>query len=64
MAETDIAVIEAVFGSDLYHQSLRLREAILRAPLGLTLTQEELADDVTRQHFAPFSRALRSARCH
>ena len=51
MSETDIAVIEAVFGSDLYRQSLRLREAILRAPLGLTLTQEELADDVTRQHF-------------
>ncbi|MGH6792355.1 MAG: hypothetical protein ACRECF_06420 [Methyloceanibacter sp.] len=48
MAETDIAVIEAVYGSDLYRQSLRLREAILRAPLGLTLTQEELADDVTR----------------
>ena len=51
MSETDIAVIEAVFGSDLYRQSLRLREAILRAPLGLTLTQQELADDVTRQHF-------------
>jgi len=51
MAETDIAVVEAVIGSDLYRQSLRLREAILRAPLGLSLTQEELADDVTRQHF-------------
>ena len=51
MSETDIAVIEAVFGSDLYRQSLRLREAILRAPLGLTLTQQELADDVRRQHF-------------
>jgi predicted GNAT family N-acyltransferase len=47
----DIAVIEAVYGSDLHRQSLSLREAILRLPLGLTLTPEELADDVTRQHF-------------
>jgi predicted GNAT family N-acyltransferase len=49
--EPDIAVIEAVYGSDLYRQSLSLREAILRLPLGLTLSPEELADDVTRQHF-------------
>lgn len=51
MAENDIAVIEAVYGSDLYRLSLRLREAVLRTPLGLTLTQEELADDVARRHF-------------
>lgn len=55
MEEPDIAVIEAVYGSDLYRQSLRLREAILRKPLGLTLTPEELADDVTRQHFCAIS---------
>ncbi|MGV1013919.1 MAG: GNAT family N-acetyltransferase [Methyloceanibacter sp.] len=58
MTAPGIAVIEAVFGSDLYRQSLRLREAILRAPLGLTLTEEELADDVTRQHFCAISHGL------
>jgi GNAT superfamily N-acetyltransferase len=49
--EHDIAVIEAVLGSDLYRQSLRLRATILRESLGLHLTEEELADDATRQHF-------------
>jgi predicted GNAT family N-acyltransferase len=48
---TAIAIAEARFGSDLYRQSLTLREAILRAPLGLTLTEEERADDAVRQHF-------------
>ena len=28
-----------------------IREAILRKPLGLTLSQKELADDVRRRHF-------------
>jgi predicted GNAT family N-acyltransferase len=53
--ESDIAVIEAVIGSDLYRQALRLREAVLREPLGLTITAEELADDATRQHFCAIS---------
>jgi predicted GNAT family N-acyltransferase len=53
--EPDIAVIEAVIGSDLYRQALRLREAVLREPLGLTITREELADDATRQHFCAIS---------
>jgi len=55
MDESDIAVIEALLGSDLYRQSLRLREAILRQPLGLTITEEELADDAMRQHFCAIS---------
>jgi GNAT superfamily N-acetyltransferase len=49
--EPDIAVFEAPLGSDLYRQALALREAILRRPLGLTLSANELADDETRQHF-------------
>ena len=53
--EPDIDVIEAVIGSDLYRQALRLREAILREPLSLTITEEELADDATRQHFCAIS---------
>lgn len=44
-------IAEAPYGSDLYRQSLRLREAILRAPLGITLADEELADDALRRHF-------------
>jgi predicted GNAT family N-acyltransferase len=49
--EDDIVVFEAPLGSDLYRQALALREAILRRPLGLSITAEELADDETRQHF-------------
>jgi predicted GNAT family N-acyltransferase len=56
--EPDIAVIEALLGSDLYRQSLRLREAVLRKPLGLTVTEEELADDAMRQHFCAISYGL------
>jgi predicted GNAT family N-acyltransferase len=56
--EPDIAVIEALLGSDLYRQSLRLREAVLRRPLGLTVTEEELADDAMRQHFCAISYGL------
>ena len=46
-----ICVVEARYGSGLYRRALALREAILRAPLGLELTDEELADDALRQHF-------------
>lgn len=49
--QPDIVVFEAPLGSDLYHQALALRETILRRPLGLTISLEELADDETRQHF-------------
>ena len=50
-----ILIFEAPLGSDLYAQALRLREAILRKPLGLTVTEEELADDAMRQHFCAVS---------
>jgi predicted N-acetyltransferase YhbS len=50
-----LAVVEAPFGSDLYRQALALREAILRQPLGLRLTAEELADDQLRRHFCATS---------
>jgi predicted GNAT family N-acyltransferase len=51
----DLAVVEAPYGSDLYRQALGLREAILRKPLGLVVTAEELADDRLRQHFVASS---------
>ncbi len=47
----DIHLSEAPYGSTLYAQALRLREAILRKPLGLTVSAEELSDDATRRHF-------------
>ncbi len=53
--QDNISVIAAPYGSELYRQTLALREAILREPLGLTLTEEELADDALRQHFCAIS---------
>ena len=50
-AEDSVAFVEAPYGSGDYAQALSLRHAILRAPLGLRFTDEELADDVTRRHF-------------
>jgi len=46
-----ILVLEAALGSALYGQALALREAVLRQPLGLTLSEEELEDDKLRTHF-------------
>lgn len=51
MDAADVIVFEAPLGSDLYRKALALREKILRRPLGLRLSAEELADDETRQHF-------------
>ena len=53
--ETAVLIFEAPLGSELYAQALRLREAILRKPLGLTVTHEELFDDAMRQHFCAVS---------
>ena len=50
-SEDGIVLVEAPNGSDLHAQALRLREAILRRPLGLALTEEEIADDAGRRHF-------------
>ncbi len=52
MARQDaILVLEAPIGSALYQQALALREAVLRSPLGLELSEEELEDDKLRTHF-------------
>lgn len=50
-----ITVVAAPYGSDFYRQALVLREAILRRPLGLTLDEEERADDALRYHFCAAS---------
>lgn len=46
-----VAIFEAPLGSYLYRTALRLREDILRRPLGLTVSRDELAADTMRQHF-------------
>jgi predicted GNAT family N-acyltransferase len=46
-----IEIAEAPYCSELYRRSVALREAVLRAPLGLELTEAELADDEERRHF-------------
>ena len=59
-----IALAEAPFGSELYCRALKLREALLRKPLGLTMSEEELADDAHRRHFcAMIDGAVIGYRC-
>ena len=48
---TTLMIFEAPLDSYLYRNALRLREHILRRPLGLTVSHEELVDDTMRQHF-------------
>jgi predicted GNAT family N-acyltransferase len=49
--EHSVTLLKAPYGSDLYRQCVALREEILRKPLGLTLSDGELADDRQRWHF-------------
>jgi predicted GNAT family N-acyltransferase len=51
VASIGVTLADAPRGSPLYGEALRLREALLRKPLGLTVTDEELADDARRRHF-------------
>jgi len=48
--------VGAAHGSELYEGAQRLREVVLRKPLGLTLSEAELADDLSRQHFCAVER--------
>ncbi|MEZ5007342.1 MAG: GNAT family N-acetyltransferase [Chitinophagales bacterium] len=41
---------EVAFGSDLYHQSIDLRDRILRQPLGLQFSKEELLQENDSHH--------------
>jgi predicted GNAT family N-acyltransferase len=49
--DEDVVVVEAIYGSQLYLQALALREAVLRRPLGLVVSEAEREDDLRRQHF-------------
>ena len=43
-ADEELSFVETPYGSELYEQALRLRDTVLRAPLGLAFTEEELTD--------------------
>jgi predicted N-acetyltransferase YhbS len=51
MGSQAVQILEAPVGSPLYLDALELREAILRRPLGLSVSDEELEDDRHRTHF-------------
>jgi predicted GNAT family N-acyltransferase len=45
------------FGSEEYHQECRLRNEVLRAPLGLNLFDEDLGPEQAQAHFGLFDQA-------
>lgn len=51
-AERQVRLVE--FGSEEYRQTVRLRDAVLRAPLGLTFTPEQLDGETEDLHVACF----------
>ncbi|UCH46915.1 MAG: GNAT family N-acetyltransferase [Betaproteobacteria bacterium] len=46
---------ELEFGSEQYRSACRLREAVLRRPLGLPLSEADLRDEGNQLHFAMFA---------
>ncbi|HRI28633.1 MAG TPA: GNAT family N-acetyltransferase [Chitinophagales bacterium] len=45
------------YGSEAYNQTVALRTQILRKPLNLHFTPQQLAEEVNQVHFATFSHA-------
>ena len=45
-----LRISEIAHGSQAYHQAVRLREAVLRRPLGLGFTAQELDDEAASHH--------------
>ena len=45
------------FGSDEYHEECRLRNGVLRAPLGLSLFDEDLDSERLQSHFGLFDQS-------
>jgi predicted GNAT family N-acyltransferase len=46
----DLRLCHALFGDELYAKSVDLRYELMRKPLGLTFTDEELRQDVQQHH--------------
>ncbi|MBI5687596.1 MAG: GNAT family N-acetyltransferase [Verrucomicrobia bacterium] len=51
------------FGSDAYRKECALRDAVLRAPLGRSLYDEELASEKQQKHFGLFDDAGHLVAC-
>lgn len=54
----DIQIEQILHGSSLYQQAVQLRQAILRTPLGLAFTAEQLAAEKDAIHFVALSEGL------
>lgn len=57
MDTVSITVKPVVYGDDDYQRMVACRNAVLREPLGRTLTEEELARDKGYLHYAAFTQA-------
>lgn len=55
--------IEMAFASEAYERAWLLRQAVLRAPLGLTLDIAERAAEASHRHFALFTDSNELAAC-
>lgn len=55
--------IEMTFASEAYERAWLLRQAVLRAPLGLTLDISERAAEASHRHFALFTDSNELAAC-
>ncbi len=54
----DIQIEQILHRSSLYQQAVQLRQAILRTPLGLAFTAEQLAAEKDAIHFVALSEGL------
>jgi|RhiMethySRZTD1v2_1073278.scaffolds.fasta_scaffold453000_3 GNAT superfamily N-acetyltransferase len=52
--QQDIGLCEVAFGSDGYKQTLAIRDAVLRKPIGMELRAKDTASDPGDYHFAAF----------
>ncbi|MCB9241857.1 MAG: GNAT family N-acetyltransferase [Flavobacteriales bacterium] len=50
----NVQCTEIAFQSPLYRDSVQLRDAVLRAPLGLRFSQSDLDEEVNQLHLAAF----------
>jgi GNAT superfamily N-acetyltransferase len=55
--QPDFALYEVAFGSDGYKQTLAIRDAVLRKPIGMELRAKDTASDPRDYHFAAFDGA-------
>jgi predicted GNAT family N-acyltransferase len=51
----NIVFKQITFGSPEYDKEIALRTKILREPLGLTYTGQQLAEEISEQHFGAYS---------